>query len=346
MRVRRVRSLAAQVATRIPLRGPCGRTWSNPRRVFRHAKRQSRRSRPRKIWRRPRKGRQSRSSISSCRAGWRPRNPGTPNRTPLIEYRGPLGTVPTKISGEVFAEHMKDTAQIADKICVIRSITHGEAAHERGTHNMFTGYRPSPAFQFPSFGSVVSEEFGPRQNMPPYVCIPTIPNEYAGSGYLSSAYGPFSLGSDPASNGFAVRDLALADGINDQRFERRKSMLAAVDHHFREAEKSDSLAAMDTFYQRAYSLISAKSGPRVIQPQCRAGRNQGAVRQEQGRNANAAGPSSGRGRRTVRLDDLRRLGSPREHSATASVGRCRNSIRRSRHSFAISTAVSYSIRQW
>ncbi|MEI9898373.1 MAG: DUF1501 domain-containing protein [Chthoniobacter sp.] len=41
-------------------------------------------------------------------------------------------------------------------------MTHGEAAHERGTHNMFTGYRPSPAIQFPSMGSVVSHELGSR----------------------------------------------------------------------------------------------------------------------------------------------------------------------------------------
>lgn len=175
-----------------------------------------------------------------------------------IEYRGPAGTTPTKITGEVFSEFMRESAQVADKITVIRSLTHGEAAHERGTHNMFTGYRPSPAIEYPSFGSVISEEFGPRKNMPPYVCIPSMPNPYAGSGYLSSAYGPFSLGSDPANGGFAVRDLSLAGGIDDQRFERRKGLLAAVDHHFRTLEKSDALSAMDTFYQRAYSLISSK----------------------------------------------------------------------------------------
>ena len=62
-----------------------------------------------------------------------------------IEYRGPFGTTKTKLEGEVFGETMKNTAQVADKICVVRSMTHGEAAHERGTHNMFTGYRPSPA---------------------------------------------------------------------------------------------------------------------------------------------------------------------------------------------------------
>jgi hypothetical protein len=77
------------------------------------------------------------------------------------EYRGPFGTTKTKIEGEVFSELMRETAGIADKITVVRSLTHGEAAHERGTHNMFTGYRPSPAILFPSFGSIVSEEFGP-----------------------------------------------------------------------------------------------------------------------------------------------------------------------------------------
>ena len=62
-----------------------------------------------------------------------------------IEYRGDMGSIPTKIEGEQFSETLPQTAQIADKLTVIRSMTHGEAAHERGTHNMFTGYRPSPA---------------------------------------------------------------------------------------------------------------------------------------------------------------------------------------------------------
>ena len=115
-----------------------------------------------------------------------------------LEYRGEMKTVKTN-TGEVFCESIPKLASIADKLCVIRSMTHGEAAHERGTHNMFTGYKPSPALVFPSFGAVVSHEYGPRNNLPPYVCIPNQPNEYAGTGYLSSSYGPFSLGADPAN---------------------------------------------------------------------------------------------------------------------------------------------------
>jgi len=174
-----------------------------------------------------------------------------------IEYRGELGTVKTKLDGVLFNEFLAKTAQVADKITVCRSMTHGEAAHERGTHNMFTGYRPSPALQYPSFGTVVSHEFGVRNNLPPYVCIPSMPTTYAGSGYLSSKYAPFSLGSDPANPGFTVQDLALPGGVDEKRFTTRKNVLAAVNDHFATREKSDNIAAMDTFYQQAYSLISS-----------------------------------------------------------------------------------------
>ena len=175
-----------------------------------------------------------------------------------VEVRGPFGAIPTKIDGVFFNEFLKDTAQIADKITVVRSMTHGEAAHERGTHNMFTGYKPSPAVQYPSIGSVVSHELGGRNGLPPYVCIPSQPNPYAGSGYLSNAYGPFSLGGDPANTNFSVRDLTLPPNIDHERFAQRQSILATVDGHFRNLEKSDALDAMDSFYQRAYGLVSSE----------------------------------------------------------------------------------------
>src|SRR3954470_4130920 len=175
-----------------------------------------------------------------------------------IEYRGEMAHINTKIEGVYFNECLKATAQVADKLAICRSMTHGEAAHERGTHNMFTGYRPSPALQYPSFGSVVSHEFGVRNHLPPYVCIPSVPTTYAGSGYLSSKFAPFALGSDPANPGFTVQDLALPGGVDDKRFTTRKSMLSAVNDHFAAKEKSDNIAAMDTFYQQAYSLISSQ----------------------------------------------------------------------------------------
>ncbi len=174
-----------------------------------------------------------------------------------IEYRGEMGQVQTNVDGVLFGETLQRTAQFANRMCVIRSMTHGEAAHERGTHNMFTGYRPSPALQFPSIGSVISHEFGSRNNLPPYVCIPNQPNVYAGSGYLSSAFAPFSLGADPSNDGFQVRDLNLPGGVDESRFATRRSALEAVNAHFQAREVADNITAMDSFYESAYALISS-----------------------------------------------------------------------------------------
>jgi hypothetical protein len=174
-----------------------------------------------------------------------------------IEYRGEMGIVPTRLPGVFFNECLKQTAQIADQLTICRSMTHGEAAHDRGVHNMFTGYRPSPALVYPSFGSVVSHELGMRNNLPPYVCVPTQPTNYAGSGYLSSAYSPFSLGNDPANGNFAVQDLQLPPGVDLQRFTSRRRLLDAVNAHFEAREKSDGIEAMDVFYQCAYRLIGS-----------------------------------------------------------------------------------------
>lgn len=201
-----------------------------------------------------------------------------------IEYRGEMKQVGTKISGELFGETLVKTADVADKLCVIRSMTHGEAAHERGTHNMFTGYRPSPALDFPSIGSVVSHEYGPRNNLPPYVCIPNMPTEYAGSGYLSSAYAPFSLGSDPAGNNYKVRDLDLPNGIDNARFSNRRTALEAVNAYFQKREKSDDLKAMDTFYDRAYALISSNEARTAFD----LSKEPDALRDEYGRNTAGA----------------------------------------------------------
>ncbi len=198
-----------------------------------------------------------------------------------LEYRGPLGTVKTRIEGTYFSEALKHTAEIADRICVVRAMTHGEADHDRGTHNMFTGWRPSPAVQYPSIGSIVSHELGSRNNLPPYVCIPTQPNSFAGTGFLGSAYGPFSLGADPANGGFKVRDLNLPHGVDEKRFAERREMRAVVDAHFSALEKSDALQGMDSFYERAYAMISSPKAQAAFDLKAEPDK----LRDEYGRNA-------------------------------------------------------------
>jgi hypothetical protein len=174
-----------------------------------------------------------------------------------IEYRGPLGVVKTKIPGIVFSENLSHTAQIADKITVVRSITGRIPDHAQATYQMFTGYLPTPAILHPSVGAVVSNQFGPRNDLPAYVGVPNV-SSAGGTGYLSSKFGAFELGADPAQKNFQVRDISLPKGITEERFERRRSAREALEDHFRQIESNPAeLDAMGEFYQQAYKLISS-----------------------------------------------------------------------------------------
>lgn len=174
-----------------------------------------------------------------------------------LEYRGPFGVAKTSLRGVVVNENFSRLAKLADRLTLIRSIAGKEADHGRASYAMFTGYRKSPAIEHPSLGAVVSHELGSRHNLPPYVAIPNA-NEYAGTGYLGSQFGPFGIGSDPGRSNYQVRDLMLPPGVDDHRFGTRQRIRSVVDEHFRSiARKAEALGAMDEFYQRAYAMISS-----------------------------------------------------------------------------------------
>jgi hypothetical protein len=176
-----------------------------------------------------------------------------------VEYRGPYSAIDTSATGVQLSELFPNVAKIMNKATIIRSMTHGEAAHERGVHNMFTGWKPSPALKYPAMGSIVSHELGVRNNLPSYISIPNQANEFDATGFLSTQYSTFGLGADPAAKDFKVRDLTIPDNITIDRFNRRKSLLETVDSKFKEAAKdADAVTAIDKFYGQAFSMISSK----------------------------------------------------------------------------------------
>jgi uncharacterized protein (DUF1501 family) len=73
----------------------------------------------------------------------------------------------------------------------------------------------------------------------------------------------------------------LPGGIDETRFTTRRTVLDAVNTHFAEREKSDNISAMDTFYQRAYSLISSQKAREAFN----IGAEPAKIRDEYGRHA-------------------------------------------------------------
>ncbi len=61
-----------------------------------------------------------------------------------VEIRGEFKNIATKAPGVSFCEHLPLLAARADKLAVIRSMTHGLPSHEHATHMMLTGINVLP----------------------------------------------------------------------------------------------------------------------------------------------------------------------------------------------------------
>ncbi|MDX1943790.1 MAG: DUF1501 domain-containing protein [Pirellulaceae bacterium] len=181
------------------------------------------------------------------------------------EIRGPWDPISTSVPGTFVGEHCPLSAKIADKFTILRSHSHKDNGHSTGYHYCMTGYKAAFAdgqaggtpnnLLFPSLGSIVSRELGPRGNIPTYVNLPD-PMESGGPGFYGPEYAPFVLETDPVQPDFKVRDLALAPGVTADRLDRRRRMLGALD-------KTDGSRAagrpkvMSTYYEKAYQMITA-----------------------------------------------------------------------------------------
>lgn len=176
-----------------------------------------------------------------------------------IEYRGALGVVKTKIPGMVLSQNMQRTAQILDKITVIRSLVGKIPDHAQSQYHIFTGYTPSAAVQHPHMGAIVSHELGGMNNLPSWIGIPKASTlTPAGTGYMAAKYGCFDVGADPGMPGFRVRDVAMTPGLTPANFNERLSLQQAVSEHFQSLETDGAaLGTMDEFHRQAYALISS-----------------------------------------------------------------------------------------
>jgi len=173
------------------------------------------------------------------------------------EIRGAFNPIDTNVKGVQIGEHLPTMAKQMDKVALIRSMTTPEGAHERGTHYMMTGFQPLPGFGVPSYGSVAAKMLPPLSALPPYIAIPS-PVMYGGAGFLGAALDPFSPGGDPNDGNFRVQDMTPPDGMTVERVNRRRALRDAVDSAFSRFEKgSDRVHTVDSFYKRAYALLSS-----------------------------------------------------------------------------------------
>jgi hypothetical protein len=184
------------------------------------------------------------------------------------EVRGEFGAIATKVPGISVCEPLPMLAMHQDKYSILRSLNPRNGSHGVADAYMLTGHPFNPALTFPAYGAVISRERGDRNSMPPYVQVGnSIDQRFGGgvAGYLGDQYNPFVLPGDASNPGFTVRDVSLVGGVDRRRFERRMKVLDAVDTWQAKVEaRVPSIEATETFYQKAYNLITAPQAKKAF----------------------------------------------------------------------------------
>lgn len=177
------------------------------------------------------------------------------------EVRGPFQPIATSVPGIAVCEHLPRSAQIAQHLAIIRSVTSPLGEHGLANHYLLTGYTPTPVLDYPHLGSVVAHERGGEPTLPPHVIVPNWRGG-VGAGYLGAKYRPFVTGGDPAHSEFRVRDLDYYPGVTLERTERRREYLRRLEQWERGVDSSRS--APDPELEQAYRLVSSKEAKQAF----------------------------------------------------------------------------------
>jgi hypothetical protein len=192
------------------------------------------------------------------------------------DVRGPYRPIATSVPGVQVGELLPRLARMADRYCLVRSMTHGNGGHDGGMHICMTGHS-RPVESTPYYGSVMARVRPATRNIPSYVWIQNLAGDvqprYLNGGFLGAAYSPLRVGTDqdnPAAPNFRFSAFDTHRDVPAERLARRHDLLASL---------APADGNMRRFQERAFDLLTGSDARQAFD----LGREPAAVRDRYGR---------------------------------------------------------------
>ena len=171
------------------------------------------------------------------------------------EIRGPYSTIPTKLPGVRFSEHLPLQASIADKLSIIRSVDCSSS-----NHTPITMQAGNPLARrtndgrdgdgYPSMGAVAAKFRGSNDaDLPPFVGL--------ADSWAADVWEAGHMGSDfsPVKGNELQGKFAMPPGIAADRFRSRQNIRQQLDLFGGSIANDQTLNQTDRFTQQAYDLV-------------------------------------------------------------------------------------------
>jgi hypothetical protein len=165
------------------------------------------------------------------------------------DSKGPSAAVSTK-AGFQLTGFLPETAKVADKICVIRSMTAKVGVHESAQYLMRTGFEKRGTIVHPMLGAWAQNYLGPsHKTLPSTVCVNR--NSGHGNGWMPAGTSPLPI-LDP--------DAGLQNSstsVPPQAMDKRLALLHDLDHQFHGSKPDENVKAYDDFYANTLQLMKS-----------------------------------------------------------------------------------------
>ena len=186
-----------------------------------------------------------------------------------VEIRGEFKPIATKVPGIQYSEHLPMLAARADKLAVVRSLTHRDDNHLGASHYLVTGTKqPNGRFDkplsrddWPSYAGGLSYLKPPASGIPAGVTLPTFlaegPLVWPGQhgGFLGAKHDPWQINQDPNGAKFRVDNAQLMPGLDVNQFKDRLELLASVNRQQSTLAESLEARKMSDQQKKAAELL-------------------------------------------------------------------------------------------
>lgn len=188
------------------------------------------------------------------------------------EIRGPYQPIATQTPGTQICELMPRLAQLSDRYCIIRSMSHPHPGHPEGMHVFLSGcskLEPAKA-NGPYFGSVLAKLRPATRSVLSYVWLMQMQTEgvygkrWQDGGSLGPAFAPFILTqsdgyndpNNPASRHYRVKAFDDAEAVSPDRVHERRQLLTDLDAPSNAHARGAAGSSYQRYQERAFDLVA------------------------------------------------------------------------------------------
>ncbi len=165
------------------------------------------------------------------------------------ETKGPGSPLSTSADFQL-TQFLPETAKIANKITVIRSMTAKVGVHANAQYLMRTGFEKRGTIVHPTLGAWAQNYLGPsHKTLPSSVCVNRAANH--GNGYFPAAYSPLPI-LDP-DEGLTNSTTRVSADIQQKRL----GLLAQLDATFGKDVADENVKAYGDFYDTTLQLMKS-----------------------------------------------------------------------------------------